>query len=433
MQWRLNAMNEKSRLDRACAAIDALEQATPETEGCEAVFESLSGFEMTGASDVVRQAIESFGVKCNSITGRYETGNPEAFPELNETDAAEIAFLSRQFCELIIDTETDRIMSRLRHHGGRLPEDEIIEARRHRERFVPVLIQECRDEIERVRQYSDSDETSADAQHNSVPFFSIFLFSEWNIAGSVPIILEGIRLPGARPFDLFGDAIHEQLPRYLAQFLFDDLDRIDQLIGDTDLNIYVRWSSASSYKYMVRDRVITSRDAVNRLNRLFAATKVIADEGRPGLGHCYELSAGILDCIESISGVANSQMAEEDWAFVDESIFCRGDVSDEVDAEDQYATTSDLLRLPPTRLDDILQTLRHWGTFARQREVQRGDVRQRADKRTKAVISRPSTAPVPPPKAMPTSESKRTRRNAKCPCGSGKKYKQCCLHKRTRR
>ncbi|RKJ83725.1 YecA family protein [Aeromonas veronii] len=33
-----------------------------------------------------------------------------------------------------------------------------------------------------------------------------------------------------------------------------------------------------------------------------------------------------------------------------------------------------------------------------------------------------------PPHAQPAAASTRIDRNAPCPCGSGKKYKQCCLH-----
>jgi len=35
------------------------------------------------------------------------------------------------------------------------------------------------------------------------------------------------------------------------------------------------------------------------------------------------------------------------------------------------------------------------------------------------------------PKAMPVTPNNKIGRNETCPCGSGKKYKTCCLQKRT--
>ncbi len=37
--------------------------------------------------------------------------------------------------------------------------------------------------------------------------------------------------------------------------------------------------------------------------------------------------------------------------------------------------------------------------------------------------------PLPPPVETIRSEDKKPRRNDPCPCGSGKKYKQCCAKK----
>ncbi len=38
--------------------------------------------------------------------------------------------------------------------------------------------------------------------------------------------------------------------------------------------------------------------------------------------------------------------------------------------------------------------------------------------------------PLPPPVAPIHSDEQKIERNAPCPCGSGKKYKQCCGRKK---
>jgi len=45
---------------------------------------------------------------------------------------------------------------------------------------------------------------------------------------------------------------------------------------------------------------------------------------------------------------------------------------------------------------------------------------------SKAKVKEVDTAP----KVMPVTPSNKIGRNMPCPCGSGKKYKKCCLNKR---
>jgi len=57
--------------------------------------------------------------------------------------------------------------------------------------------------------------------------------------------------------------------------------------------------------------------------------------------------------------------------------------------------------------------------------TQRYRDRQDRDKRHKAQLPGKDEEPLPPPVEPIHSEDK-PKRNDPCPCGSGKKYKQCC-------
>lgn len=330
-------MTENDRLDIAMASLNALGQPGTDLEGLFAAMQ-LNGLLLTGAS-----------------------------VEINSANTVELIGRLLPLYESIRDAETERILGRLRKHEGKLPEPEIIEARRHRDWFVPRLMQECQAEIDKLKQQPDSDDRLSDDKYSDLPFFALFLFSEWEIGESLPIILEGLSLPGEGPFELFGDGIHEQVARYLAQFLSHDLDRIDEMICDSRVNMYVRWAAASSYRYLFRDKNITVDDAIARLASNFRKTKVIGKDGRPGMEHCYELSAGILDNLYQLGGSLKSILSADDqnWDFVDESIFRRED-SDVTLTESERQTG--LLRLPPTRVADCLETLRHWATFEQRPE-----------------------------------------------------------------
>lgn len=423
-------INENKRLDLAFAALDVLGQPGTNADRLVAAMRAINGIVLTGASDAVREEIESFGLNYNSTIRRHPSASSDGPQKLDEADASELVLHLKQVCELIRDSETQRILKRLRQHGGVLPEAEVIEARRHRDWFVPRFMQECRDVIEKLSQLDDCDGRLPEDQRSSIPFFSLFLFSEWHVIDSVPIILEGLQLGGECPFELFGDAVHEQVPRYLAQFLPSDLDRIDELIRDSSVNLYVRWAAAGSYKFLVRDQNVSPDDAVARLDRLFHHTKTVGDDGRPGSGHCYELSSGILETIYTIGGASSSTVFADDqnWNFVDQSVFNPVDAGVPARIAEDSELTVELLRLPPTRLEDCLKKLRNWAAFRPVSKPVQRPVAARPSVSTRPVPRR-TVQNAPPSTSKPARPAERVSRNARCPCGSGKKYKQCCLRK----
>ena len=443
-------MTWNNRIDIAMAVLNALRQPGTDLEHLFAAMESLDGFLLTGASAEVSRAIEKFGLRYNSICASYPpTALETEPPSLNEADTAELIAGVRDLFELIRDAETERLISRLRKHEGKLPEAEIILARRHRDWFVPLLMQECRDEIDKLKQQPENndrlsaDEHSSDEandepndEHSSVPFFALYLFSEWDIAESLPVILEGLSLPDEGPFELFGDSIHEQVPRYLAQFLSRDVDRIDEMICNPRVNMYVRWAVVNSFPYLVRDQNITADAAIARIESNFHKTKVIGNDGRPGYGQCYELSAGIVESHHTLGGSLKSMFGDDDrnWSFFDHSIF-RREYSDVQlsDSERQNA----LLKLPSTRISDCLDCLRHWATFdvpePKPLQATNSSIRDSVNSSKRPTPTITSYAQSNSTQSLGTTGTirvtERVPRNAKCPCGSGKKFKQCCNRK----
>ncbi len=426
-------MTENNRLDCAMSAFNALSQLGTDLERLFAAMTSLDGILLTGASDPILQAIEDLGLHYNAICKNY---SPDAFhPDrvsFNATDAADLVARMRNTIEVIRDGETERILSRLRHHHGKLPEAEIIEVRRHRDLFIPILMREFRDEIDKVQRHLDRHDRSTYDEHNSVPFFAFYLFSEWDTVESIPVVFECLKLSDDGPFDLLSDGLHEQLSHYLAQFLSHDLDQIDAIICDPKLNMFVRWSAVTSYHYLVRDQNITLEDSIARLEKNFHATKVIGADGRPGESHCYEVSAAILVMLQKMgSSMQNILSDSQNWNFIESSIF-HPDYAKPLSESD---VQKELRRLSPTRIPDCLECLRHWAAFE-------SPAPKPALKSAILNSESPSRSPMP---SIPSSghiqespsrsvsgtlrQEERTPRNAKCPCGSGKKYKQCCLRR----
>ena len=416
------------RFERAVAAIDELMKEAPASKRVDAASTELSEFMLTGASEAIRESIEACAMRYNQLMQAAREAEGAEDASMSESDAAELAAQLLAACELVRSTETEHVLSRLRNHEGRLPEDEVKLIRRHPDWFAPLLLQECIAETEKLEQWGDTKQTSGETLTSSLPFLAFFIASELGLAEFVPVVLRGIALPEELPEELYGDAIHQLLPRFLAQFLHDDLQRIDDLILHEAHDLYVRWTAAGSYAYLVRDNRITREAAVERLDRLFEATKVFAEDGRPGSGHPYELSAGIADTIASIGGGALSSIgdAEEHWQFIDDCIITVEEFLESNGSTNPTAPEISNRKLPPTQVEDCLRELRDWAAFDRSALM--------AENATPFLP--PSARPKPQlhakpsrkqPVQKPAPSSERTPRNAACPCGSGKKYKKCCL------
>lgn len=417
-----------NRLDRALATLQALSQPITAGDRFTAGSQELQGITLSGASEDVRAAIESWGIQFNAAFEKAPTSSPTAIAELEETEAGGLAEQLKAVCELVRDEETERILAHLHRHQGVLPEEAIKQIRRQPDWLVPRLLHECQQTVERFENKAEGqdplhDSANADGSYDSLLFLSLFLFSELNLVESVPVMLRALKLPDEDADWLFDDALNDQVPLFLAQFCASDIDVIDGLIRDPNVYLYVRWAAVEAYSYLVRDQRISLVDAVNRLGLLFQETKVVDERGNPTDEHPFELSAAIAKEIMVVGGASLSTIGKDDsdWDFVEKSFATGEEFQERAKTDIPGEQTPEQLELPPTRLADCLAKLRGYGEF---------------DAPPPPVTPRPSR-PVPmpsrPARSAPNpttiSSPERIGRNAPCPCGSGKKHKKCCMLK----
>jgi hypothetical protein len=124
-------------------------------------------------------------------------------------------------------------------YTGKLPEQAIRAAQRRREAITPRLIDLICNATEAVR--------SGNPPKGNGHLYALFLLTEFNANASLPAIREAVSLPGDGPFDLFGDAITENLSSLLAALAAETPKVIDEMIADRSLNEYVRWEAAQTY------------------------------------------------------------------------------------------------------------------------------------------------------------------------------------------
>ena len=152
----------------------------------------------------------------------------------------------------------DQLVAELdREYTGTLPEEALREAQRRREEITPHLVQLIQKATETVR--------GGENPRGDGHLFALFLLTEFQAKETLPTILQALSLPDEGPFDLFGDAITEDLSGILAALAGDSPELLDELIANRSLNEYVRWEAAQAYLHLVRDGRLTRNEAVERL------------------------------------------------------------------------------------------------------------------------------------------------------------------------
>lgn len=418
-------MQSLSQLDCAMGILEICRQSGNENERCDLIGQQfLNQLDLNGASTEVRQAIDHFGGRYNEIMRQYDVDSPGGVIVRDQEDAIEILNVWRQLAEVIRNSESERILKKLAVHGNTLPVAEITEASRHRDWFAPLLLQKLQATVELVfeKQTEESDRLleCLDSE-DQLPFLSIYLFAEWNFSDSVPTVLRVLELPDAAIDMLWGDTLFEVAPRYLAQFLASDLDRLDEVIRNQRLDPILRWTIATTYEYLVRDKSVAIEEAVSRLDKIFEDVKDSDDQGYPTAEHPYELSSGIAMTLCNLEGAALSKLSkfdEQDWEFIDESMIDQKSFL-------ELCVVPNGFKLCSTQVNTIAE-LSSWAWYTPKTPAPNKPIKNPL-KEIREDAAMPDLFP-PATHDGTFRSGERISRNSPCPCGSGRKFKQCCLN-----
>jgi hypothetical protein len=381
----------------------------------------LSGLNVSAIEKEIWEPLERSLASINSILDGYDD-----FEQISEADAERWLAILHEAAGAAIEAELDRIVADLDDGIDSLPVEAIDEAREHRDLMVPRLIRVIRDATAAARE--------GDLPEGNAHFFALFLLSEFQAAESLPSIVEAISLPGELPEDLFDDAVTEAVGRILAQFAGDTPQVFDELIANPDVNEYVRWEAARAYLLLVRDGRMTRAEAAARLkSRLrWAIDREDFEITAPLINELANLAPG--DAIELVREAFERDM-------VDTFTMSEGDF-ERCLADGEAGVQRNLAALPSTGIVDTIAELSSWASFDDDSwedfhdEAWEDFNDEPPERQTPVFVPRPPVLDEQPvfsmvgPIAEPiVSHRAHTGRNDPCPCGSGKKFKKCCMHK----
>ena len=181
--------------------------------------------------------------------------------------------------------------------------------------------------------------------------------------------------------------------------------------------MYVRWSAAKAYKYLVRDELISRQVAVDALHRHFQDCVENEDHDMLAPLAC---ELGDLAAETSLETIRSAYQRK----LVDESIVGIAFIESQI-ASGEETVERELENCRPTGMPDAIAELSRWAAF---REEPPRPPRKPYQEPTR--VPRPhllSSDAIRSQIAQTSSRaSHKVGRNDPCPCGSGKKFKKCC-------
>jgi len=280
-----------------------------------------------------------------------------------------------------------------------LPREALKAASAQRVEMVPLFIKEIEDHLA----------LELTARAKPTPLFFIFhLLGEWREKAAYRPLARLLSLPGNEVDAIFGDSITTTSHRVMAGLFDGDPQPLYDIILDPDADEYLRASMIEALA-MVTLRGELDRDLAGRfLRHVFMEMQPQAE--------CYAW-------VGWQSAIA--MLGLSDLKILVKKAFDRGFIDSHILGFDHFE--QDLRRgieCPgePRRPDDheytlfgdTIDELSGWYCFTEQYNEDQERWRQQAD--ANPILSQPYENPF-----------KGVGRNDPCPCGSGKKFKKCCL------
>jgi len=307
----------------------------------------------------------------------------------------------------------EQIIEVLRHPGNEIPREELAEVVRRREEFVPILIAEI-ETATRLGADADLDDSLAS--------FALYLLAEMRESRAVEPILNFFALDETTEVDLFGDMITQNGADILAAVARDNPGALREYAKREDISQWVRNAALDALVRQVLNGERLRESVVQFFAELIDQDEFAEDQDAwTGLvSACLDLHPREL--LSRIRKLYERELVDP-WVV--------GELNEiEAEAAEDLAAHQERYRSMHEPITDAADAVSWWESF--NPEWQPDDLRATTgamDELQKIRALEELDGPVIDLPAEPIRSAPKVGRNDLCPCGSGKKYKKCCLGK----
>ena len=319
--------------------------------------------------------------------------------------------------------KTFDILREFRHCNRTFPRWEMQNARELRDWIIPNLIEVIRDATVYARFGVPNRDRSVQ--------FAVHLLAEFQATEALPAIFDSLSLSIDEIWDhLYADGYFESMPGILNRLIGDEPDFYDQKLRDPQVPVALQCCLLRSVRYLVARNVVSEEMYGNWLREYLEIaietkkTELVTDLV------CDILHVANPDDITLVRTAYDKELVDEDrmpWEEAEEEI------------NDRKLSIAQMLPDPKRDFSDAVEEMSSWAWFRQKSPSlpQKPTLPPMIDL-TKGVsdnVLHLSSKSIYPEEQsyegsmQPRKAVTKIGRNDPCPCGSGKKYKKCCMEK----
>lgn len=171
-----------------------------------------------------------------------------------------------------VNVNPTEAMAILQAPVGKYPREAVQAAMEQRDEMVPLLLAQ----LERARNDAQRYLQETDGSFGPIHVLSLLGYHRVHEAHAHIVALAS--LPGELPFDIFGDAVNEILPKSMWQTSAGQASEIIGLIRNTQANEYCRASAIEALLFGVAEQRLSREEIVDFLQGLFTGEESTTDE-----------------------------------------------------------------------------------------------------------------------------------------------------------
>lgn len=296
------------------------------------------------------------------------------------------------------DAQLRSILRELEFHNRTFPREALASAIANRDRIIPYL-------LEIIEQAAQNIEYLGKEQNYMAHMYAMYLLAQFREKTAYPLIVDFFSIPGEIATNVTGDVVTQDLGRILASVSGRDISFIKSLIEKEDVGEYVRTAGLKALVTLVASGQIERDEVMIYFRELF----------RKKLDRDY---SGVWDGLVARSADLYPEEVYEDikQAYEDDLVSTGYINMDDVQNAVNRGKDSVLDALQHnsyyTLIEDAIWEMESWACFDESESFWRKEQPQQSEQ-----------------VHVTTKKQEKIGRNAPCPCGSGKKYKKCCLNK----